>query len=80
MAVVYIIHSEILNKFDTGSCLDFDQRLLQHNNHSFDVGFTHRANDWGKFVVITNLEYQQARKIERHVKKMKSRKYISNLT
>jgi putative endonuclease len=31
------------------------------------------------FLVIENLEYQQSRKIEKHIKRMKSKTFIENL-
>jgi len=79
MATVYIIFSKKINSFYTGSCLDIEQRLKEHNNHKFDSSFTRRANDWIIFYKIDNLEYKTARKIEEHIKKMKSKTYITNL-
>lgn len=79
MATVYILYSNSIEKFYTGSCLDFTERLEMHNNKKFSSGFTRRASDWQLFFKIDNLTYQQARRIEQHVKKMKSKKYIENL-
>jgi putative endonuclease len=79
MAVVYILYSEKFDKFYTGSCLDFEDRLLQHLNKFYRKSFTTLANDWTTFLVIENLSYLQARKIESHIKSMKSKKYIKNL-
>ncbi len=79
MATVYIIYSTSINQFYIGSCLDLQQRLKQHLNKSYLVGFTHRADDWELFYSTVNLEYETARKIETHIKKMKSRKYLENL-
>ena len=79
MATVYILHSKSINKFYIGSCLNFKERLNQHNNHTFNKNFTHRANDWVLFYKIDNLSYKTARLIEKHIKNMKSKKYILNL-
>lgn len=38
-----------------------------------------RANDWEIFFTIEDLKYRQARDIEKHIKNMKSKKYITNL-
>ena len=46
---------------------------------TFGTAFTKRANDWEIFLSIDYLEYKQARNIESHIKRMKSRKYIQNL-
>jgi putative endonuclease len=79
MATVYIIYAPSINRFYIGSCQDLNLRLNQHLNNTFNNSYTKRANDWELFFKITNLEYQQARKIEIHIKKMKSKVYILNL-
>ena len=78
MAYVYILYSQNIDSFYTGSCLDFDLRLIQHRHHTFK-GFTSRSDDWKTFLLLENLSYTKARKIERHIKRMKSKKYIYNL-
>ena len=78
MAVVYVLYSNSINRFYIGSCANMDKRLVEHNTN-FRSAFTSRANDWKLYYVIEDLEYQQARKIEAHIKRMKSRKYIENL-
>ncbi len=45
----------------------------------FSFAFTTRADDWELYLSIDNLESQQARNIESHIKRMKIRKYIQNL-
>jgi len=77
-AVVYIIYSEILNKFYIGSCLDLKKRIIQHQNHEFNKAYTVKPDDWKLYYSIESLEYKQARDIEKHIKKMKSSKYIKN--
>ena len=79
MAYVYILYSNKIDSFYIGSCLNLDKRLIEHKEQMFEKGFTHRTDDWKIFFVIDNLEYQQARKIEKHIKKMKSRVFINNL-
>ena len=79
MATVYILHTAKLNIFYIGSCLDIEKRLLQHKQNAFIKGFTARAADWILFFTIDNLGYQQARSIENHIKRMKSKTYIGNL-
>ncbi|WP_367241950.1 GIY-YIG nuclease family protein [uncultured Fluviicola sp.] len=49
MATVYILHSLSIDQFYIGSCLDLKQRLKQHLDKSYQVGFTHRADDWEIF-------------------------------
>jgi putative endonuclease len=74
----YIIHSSKLDKFYIGETNDFSKRLQMHN-----IGFspfTSRANDWRLHLIITCDDKAMALKIEAHIKSMKSRKYIENLT
>ena len=79
MASVYILHSIIINKYYIGSCNDLASRLQQHTNKEFSNSFTAKANDWILFFSIDNLNYQQARLIEGHIKSMKNITYIINL-
>ena len=79
MAVVYILHSKKIDSFYTGSCKDFDGRFEQHLSKFYPNSHTSKADDWTPFLVIDNLSYSQARNIEKHIKKMKSKVYIRNL-
>jgi putative endonuclease len=38
-----------------------------------------RSDDWFVYFELKDLDYDVSRKIEAHIKKMKSRKYIENL-
>ena len=79
MATVYILYSCKLDRFYTGSCLNLEIRLEEHMNKEFIDGFTSKANDWELFFSMDNLSYNQARQIELHIKRMKSKKYIYDL-
>ena len=79
MATVYILHSNQLRKFYIGSCENLDNRLIQHRAKSFKNSFTSLAEDWEVFYQISDLNYDQARKIEMHIKKMKLKNYIENI-
>jgi len=79
MATVYILYSKTLDKYYIGSCADLDQRLEEHTNKVFPDSFTRTVSDWELFYFLGGLEYKQARCIESHIKKMKSKKYIENL-
>ena len=79
MASVYILTSRKLGKYYIGSCIDLEQRLLDHKNKSYKDSFTSLADDWELYYEISNLEGEIARKIEQHIKSMKSKKYIENL-
>ncbi len=79
MAFVYILFSDQLNRFYIGSCKDLSARIIQHINQEFKKSFTSKARDWGLYISIEGLEYEQARQIELYIKKMKSKKHIQNL-
>jgi putative endonuclease len=79
MATIYILHSKQLDRFYTGSCKDLSYRIGQHFNIEFLKSFTAKADDWTLFFFKDGLEYKQARLIELHIKKMKSKTYIQNL-
>ena len=79
MAFVYILYSLQIDQFYIGSCLDLEERLIEHNSHLHSKSNTRRANDWSVFYKCKNLEYETARKIEFHIKKMKSRVSNENL-
>ena len=79
MASVYVLYSQSIDGYYVGSCLDFPDRFQQHLDKKHGNAHTIRASDWKLFFLIENLEYAQARKIEKHIKLMKSRKYIVDL-
>lgn len=79
MASVYILYSKKLAKFYTGSCKDLSYRKEQHIKKEMINSFTSKADDWELFFFKDELEYQQARLIETHIKNMKSSTYIANL-
>jgi putative endonuclease len=80
MAHVYILYSPFIDKYYIGSCNDLEERLGQHRNKDFDRSFTAmKADDWQLFFSVSDLGYEQARAIEFHIKKMKSRKYLNDL-
>jgi putative endonuclease len=79
MAHVYVLYSESLDSYYTGSCLRIDQRLNQHLSAAFPGSYTSRAKDWVLFFQIDQLGARQSRRIENHIKRMKSRIYIENL-
>ncbi len=79
MATVYILYSESLKKFYTGSCKNISERLEEHREKKIQNAFTSKVSDWTLFFQLNDLSYVQARKIESHIKKMKSSTYIENL-
>ena len=76
---VYIIYSKSLDKYYVGESEDANKRLVLHNSAHFSNSFTARARDWRLVMTLTCENRVTARKIEVHIKRMKSRKYIEDL-
>jgi len=74
MAAVYILYSPSLRKYYIGSCNEIFARVDQHLSVHFPGAFTAKTKDWIEYFNHDNLNYHQARKIESHIKKMKSKK------
>ncbi len=80
MAYVYILYSTSVDKYYVGGCNALEERLSAHRQGTYESSFTAtRGNDWELYLSIKDLGYEQARGIEQHIKRMKSRKYIENL-
>ena len=77
----YIIFSKKLNKFYIGSTsYPVNTRLFQHNTSFYgNKKFTHQTNDWELFLEIKCSSRFQSESIEKHIKAMKNKAYISNL-
>ena len=80
MCYCYILYSPSRDTFYVGSTsLDPEERLEQHLSKYYgSKKFTSRFKDWEIFHFINCKTFTQATKIERHLKKMKSKKYIKN--
>ncbi|HNP17989.1 MAG TPA: GIY-YIG nuclease family protein [Fulvivirga sp.] len=80
MYSVYILYSEKLQKFYIGFTGNFAKRLAFHNDLDRNDIWTRKGIPWIKYFEITDLSEYQARGIERHIKRMKSKRYIENLS
>jgi putative endonuclease len=76
---VYILYSASLNHYYIGQTINLGERIAQHNTGEFVGAYTKKANDWVLYYSIGCKSLQQALSIEKHIKRMKSRKYIENL-
>ena len=79
MNFVYILYSNSLNKYYVGETVDIQERIKHHNSGFYDNAYTKQTKDWILFYSIECKSRVQARKIETHIKKMKSKTYIRNL-
>ena len=80
MFTVYILYSQILDRYYVGETLDMEERIQQHNTGYYSDSYTKQSSDWCLYFKLECESRTQARKIESHIKKMKSRKYIQNLS
>jgi len=78
-AVVYIIKSNRTGNYYIGETDKLVERIARHNNRDLNTNSTKTGIPWELFFMIKCGARDKARKIERHIKRMKSRKYIKNL-
>jgi putative endonuclease len=76
--VVYILHSEKLDKFYIGYSLNFEQRLEIHNSEQ-NTKWTKRGRPWIPFLIIECSSKKQAMAIEKYLKNQKSRQTLLEL-
>ena len=76
---VYILYSNKLGRFYTGTTDNVDLRLEQHNSAIYADSFSIKGIPWVLFYMIECSNSRQAYMIEKHIKNMKSAKYINNL-
>jgi putative endonuclease len=79
MHTVYVIYSKTLDKYYIGETENVSERLVQHNTKFFNSAYTGLTNDWELFFSLEVPNRAIARKIETHIKRMKSKKYVENL-
>ena len=81
MSCCYILYSKEIDHFYIGSTsLKPEERLKRHLEEYYGKQkFTAQVKDWEIFYVIECSTIEQAKKVEKHIKRMKSRKYIQNL-
>jgi putative endonuclease len=76
--LVYILHSQKLNRYYTGSTADIDIRMDFHVNAE-NHKYTYNADDWKQVFTLECDNKTQMLAIEKHIKSMKSKVYIQNL-
>jgi putative endonuclease len=81
MAALSIIYSQKLDRYYVGiTQVAVSERLAKHNFDKYDgKNFTAKADDWVLRLEMPTHDYAHARRMELHIKKMKSRKYLELL-
>ena len=78
MCTVYVLYSEIRDKFYVGyTCMNMENRLRRHN--SFHGGYTGKVKDWKIEYSETFASKVEAIKREKEIKSWKSRRRIIEL-
>jgi putative endonuclease len=76
---VYIIYSPSLQRFYTGTTDDVTKRMDEHNSNKYLDSFTSKGIPWELFFQIECKTSDQAYKLEKFIKKMKSSIFIRRL-
>ncbi|UWX55237.1 GIY-YIG nuclease family protein [Maribacter litopenaei] len=79
MYFVYVIRSIKDGTFYIGKTANLESRLAFHNDIERNIGFTKGKIPWEYFFTLAVADSLVAGKIENHIKKMKSRRYLINL-
>ena len=80
MPCVYILYSPSHDKYYTGATtIAAENRLERQLDKYYENKFTEKISDWDLFFKIDCDSMKQAMQIEKHIKKMKSKKYIIDL-
>ena len=76
----YILWSPSLKKHYTGITTEtVNRRIQKHNEAFYGKKYTSLVKDWEVYLSIECESTSQMHQIERHIKRMKSSKYIENL-
>ena len=76
---VYILYSELIDKFYVGQTGDIDKRLLFHNDSQRNNIWTKRGIPWVLKKAILFNSRAEALKAEKFIKSQKSRKVILDI-
>ncbi|MBN8567031.1 MAG: GIY-YIG nuclease family protein [Flavobacteriales bacterium] len=80
MPYCYILYSPSKNTYYIGfTQTDLTERIFKHNSGFYDKTYSSYCNDWILYLSIECVDASQAMKIEKHIKRMKSKVYIENL-
>ena len=80
MASVYILYSSSHDSYYIGFTTELAEvRIDRHNNDYYENKYTRSGKPWALFLEIKCSTDDQAKSIEKHIKSMKSKKYIHDL-
>ena len=76
MYFVYIIYSVKLDNFYVGTTDDVQRRLQEHNSKTYPDSYTVKGVPWNLVLNYVCDKSETAYKLEKFIKRMKSRKFI----
>ena len=79
MHFVYIIYTRSFDKYYVGESIDPVERALQHNKGLYKGASTSFAKDWELKLTLSVATKEDASKIDRFIKSLKSKKFIIKL-
>lgn len=79
MHFLYIIYSEKHSTYYVGETEDIKTRLIQHNQHYFKKSYTKFSNDWVIKLKFKCNSIEDARFLEKFIKRMKSKIFIEKI-
>lgn len=74
---LYIIYSELIDKYYIGSTIDFERRMIEHNTGKNIA--TKNKGPWELKFLKEYKDIKQARQVEYKIKKLKRRDYIEKI-
>ncbi|QOG02782.1 GIY-YIG nuclease family protein [Flavobacterium sp. MDT1-60] len=79
MHYLYILYSDSSQKFYIGETNNIEERILKHQNHSYQNSFTKIANDWRVLLTFDCLNREEAIYLEKFIKRMKSKTFNNKI-
>ena len=76
---VYILRSEKLNRYYIGQTADLEKRINEHLDKKNQGSFTSKSDDWQLALSMQCESRDQAMKLERFIKRMKSSRFVKEL-
>src|SRR6478735_10106772 len=79
MHFIYILYSRAFDKFYIGETINVEGRLQQHNSGYYGTSSTRYTKDWQLKLFFRMRNREEALKLEKYIKSMKSKKFIDKL-
>ncbi len=79
MHFCYILYSTKFNRYYTGETPDVNARLLYHNSYELNTNSTKAGIPWEIKLIIPCDDRIHAIRVEKHIKRIKSKHFIENL-